>query len=82
MSFLFRRFLNSRSAIFLFNPQKMIQKTRFRPFAPINEKYETIDFIPQAKQVSQPIYPKRFDFKISDINKNIPFRERYETIDF
>ena len=74
MRFLYRRLLNSKFTVFLFNPR--LKKP------PINERYETTDCIPQVKQVSQLIYPKRFDIKISDKSKNIPFRERYETIDF
>lgn len=43
--------------------------------------YETIDFNPKKNKVNGIIIPKT-NFQISHTFKNIPKRERYETVDF
>lgn len=48
---------------------------------PTKRIYETIDFNPKINKVNDIIIPKT-NFQISDTFKNIPMRERYETIDF
>lgn len=48
---------------------------------PIIERYECMDFIHKTNKVNI-IKLKKTNFQISDTFKNIPLRERYETIDF
>ena len=46
------------------------------------ERYETIDFIPskiKKEKLNKIVIPQTLQIKV---NKEIPFRERYETIDF
>ena len=59
-----------------------IKKFSILTKVPTKRIYETIDFIPKTNKVNNLIYPKKTNFQISDTFKNIPMRERYETIDF
>ena len=59
-----------------------IKKFSIPTKTPTKRIYETVDFIPKTNKVNNFIYTKKTNFQISDTFKNIPMRERYETIDF